>query len=135
LEVTDALALRVEGLVRELVPELHALDSRIGSGSFGGRGSHSATINVTLVPQSQRERSTEEIVNALREELEAIPGVNARVTARLNCAARMASGNFGGGGGGRISLYLQGRDLAVLRSIADEVQQLVAGLPSIASAT
>src|SRR5690606_11337456 len=43
LEVTDAVALRVEELVRERVPELKALDTRVGAGSFGGRGTHSAT--------------------------------------------------------------------------------------------
>ena len=93
---------------------LQAIDTRVGAGSFGGRGSHSATVNVTLVPVSQRERSTDDIVAVLRRELQALSGINTRVTARGSFVGRLASGSLGGSGGDRISLSLVGYDLALL---------------------
>lgn len=135
IDVTDAVAVAVEDLVREHVPEVQAIDTRVGAGSFGGRGSHSATVNVTLVPVSQRERSTDEVVAALRRELQTLSGINTRVTARGSFVGRLASGSFGGSGGDRISLSLVGYDLALLYETAEELQQRIAALPAIASAS
>src|SRR5690606_14360928 len=91
LEVTDAVARRVEAMVREAVPELQHMEVRVGSGGFGGRGTHSANITLSLVPKQKRERSTREVVNRLREELSVLPGVNIRVTERSNFVQRLAS--------------------------------------------
>src|SRR5690606_39923774 len=47
---------------------------------------------------------------------------------------RLTTGNIGGGGGDRITLQVRGHDLALLRDVADDLQQLIAAIPGIASA-
>ena len=44
LEVTDEMAQRVEGLIRDKVPELANMETQIGRGGYGGSG----TIQLAL---------------------------------------------------------------------------------------
>lgn len=131
LEVTDEMAQRVEGLIRDKVPELANMETQIGRGGYGGSGTHSASISMTLVPRSERKRSTDEIVTALQKELAAIPELTSRVYSRGGFGQRMMSMNFGGGGGDRITLNIQGPDRDVLSSTARQIQELIAEIPGI----
>ncbi len=123
VDATDAMVLRIEEIVRSEVPELMAMDSRIGSGS--------GSVNVTLVSSSERSRSTQEVATDLREIIAEIPGITSRVSVRSNFAQRLSSGSFGGGGGERISLGVQGQDLELIRSVADELQYVIGEVPGV----
>src|SRR5690606_39671220 len=114
-------------LVRSHVPELKAMEARGGGGS-----SQSGSVTWPLVPASERQRSTAEVVAALREKIAEIPGLNFRVSARSNIAQRLASGSFGSGFGDRISVYVQGHDLQLIRQVGSELQQLFSQVPGVA---
>jgi CzcA family heavy metal efflux pump len=81
VEETEKFVQKVEAVIKENVPEMNTIISDMGvpgskSGSlFGGNsGSHSANVQVSLVPSSERERSVFDIVKAVRPKLLAIPG-------------------------------------------------------------
>ncbi len=132
LETTDAMAWKVEEIIRERVPELRAMDVRVGSG--GGRGTNSGSINLVLTPRDQRSRSTDEVVSDLRSRLSEIPGLTARVWVRSNMAERMASGSFGGGSE-RISIYVQGYQLPVIRQTASDLVGIIEQIPGVINAS
>ncbi|MDD5361221.1 MAG: efflux RND transporter permease subunit [Ignavibacteria bacterium] len=81
VEETEKFVQKVEAVIKENVPEMNTIISDMGvpgskSGSlFGGNsGSHSANVQVSLVPAAERERSVFDIVKAVRPKLLAIPG-------------------------------------------------------------
>ncbi len=81
LEKTGALTMEMEKYIRALPEhELENTVSYIGGlssqrGGYKGRGSHYASCVVYLTPQNTRERKTDAIVNQLRKEISAIPGI------------------------------------------------------------
>ncbi len=81
IEETEKFVEKVEKILKDNVPEINTMISDMGvpgsrSGSlFGGNsGSHSANINVSLVPAHDRERSSFDIVKAVRPKLTSLPG-------------------------------------------------------------
>jgi CzcA family heavy metal efflux pump len=76
VERTQVVVQQLEAGVFEEVPEIKALVTRAGVGSFGGRftGSHVGNLQAMLVDQSERNRSSEDIVRTLRERFRSIPG-------------------------------------------------------------
>jgi CzcA family heavy metal efflux pump len=81
IEETEKYVEKVEKLIKENVPESNTIISDLGvpnskSGSMFGRnaGSHAATVQVSLVPAGERERSVFEIMNSLRPKLSTLAG-------------------------------------------------------------
>ncbi|MGI6035127.1 MAG: efflux RND transporter permease subunit [Limnochordia bacterium] len=128
LETTDEMVRRVEQLVRETVPELESMDARAGTG--GGQGGSMGFLNVTLAPRNQRGRSTQEIIAALRDKLADIPGPSFWVRAQSSFAERMAAGSLGGSSE-RITLNIQGQDMALVREVADELRDVIDQVPGV----
>jgi hydrophobic/amphiphilic exporter-1 (mainly G- bacteria), HAE1 family len=141
VERTEEALVRLEGMIREHVPEAVTLITSGGGGGgggggFGGRGGgasgHRGQIRVQLVPRDQRNRTSDQIAQDLRRQLTGIPGVAVR--------ANPTGGNwqmnrlFGGGGGndGRLSLEISGYDLDDARRLAQEIQIAMEGAPGIA---
>lgn len=133
LETTDAMAQEIESIIKKEVPELQAMDVRVGSGS--GRGTNSGSANLVLVARNKRQRSTDDIRNALRDRLAQIPGLTSRVSVRSNMAERMASGSFGGGGSDRITINVQGYQLDTIRQTANELAQVIEQVPGVTDAS
>lgn len=76
LEETQKIVENVETILRKNVPEIQAMVSDIGvpsakSGNFFGRntGSHSANIQVSLVPPDERSRTVFEVMDSVRPKL------------------------------------------------------------------
>jgi hydrophobic/amphiphilic exporter-1 (mainly G- bacteria), HAE1 family len=136
VERTDAAIQRIEALVRENVPEAGTIIASVGGGGgggggggFGGGSSHRGSLNVLLVPRSERTRSNAEIAAALRRQLSGLPGVIVR--------ARPSGGNFQlnrifGGGESRLSLEVRGYDLDDARGVAAQAKTLMEQTPGIA---
>jgi hydrophobic/amphiphilic exporter-1 (mainly G- bacteria), HAE1 family len=141
VERTEEALVRLEGMIREHVPEAVTLITSGGGGGgggggFGGRGGgasgHRGQIRVQLVPRDQRNRTSDQIAQDLRRQLTGIPGVAVR--------ANPTGGNwqmnrlFGGGGGneGRLSLEISGYDLDDARRLAQEIQIAMEGTPGVA---
>ncbi len=59
LEVVDQATLAIEEVVRQQVPELVMMSSRIGGGGYSGGGGHTSEVRLTLVPIGERKRSSE----------------------------------------------------------------------------
>ncbi|HYE11906.1 MAG TPA: efflux RND transporter permease subunit, partial [Patescibacteria group bacterium] len=122
IENTNEVAERLEYMISEL-PELDMMHVSVGgSGSFfsgiGGANSDSATLNVTLKPVKERNRSTSQIVEEMRNSVKRIAGAEIKID-------EVAS-TFGGmSGGSAISIQIGGPDLEVLKDISKDVEELV----------
>ncbi|MGE5483969.1 MAG: efflux RND transporter permease subunit [Ignavibacteriales bacterium] len=115
----------VAGIEREVVAfeEVDAVFASSGQGGmFGGQASHVGSIEVQLLPKAQRRRSTDQVVEAVRQKTAGIPG--AKVTVQ---AASFMGGH--GGGGAPISILLKGRDTKVLEEISTRIVELISSIP------
>jgi HAE1 family hydrophobic/amphiphilic exporter-1 len=135
IERTDAALREVEDRIRKAVPEAVMLITSGGGGGFGGGpmgggSTHRGSVNVLLVPRSERTRSNDQIAQALRRELGGIPGVIAR--------ARPSGGNFqlnrlfGGSTESRLALEIRGHDLEDAKRLAAQAKMLMENTPGIA---
>jgi HAE1 family hydrophobic/amphiphilic exporter-1 len=133
VEVTEQVLIGLEERIREVVPEATMLVTNAnGGGGFGGNNSgHRGNINVRLVPKDERERSSDEIAQALRRDLSGIPGVVVR--ARPSGGQQMR-GMPGGGNndGSRFSVEIRGHDLDTSRRLAQDLKTLLDSTPGIA---
>ncbi|MGH9338469.1 MAG: efflux RND transporter permease subunit [Acidobacteriota bacterium] len=107
LEVTDVVARRAEALARKHVPEIEQLMTEVGDqGGFSESRTNTVELRLTLVPEDQRTRISQEIALALRPHFDVFPGVVTRI--------RTGSGNFmtrlTRGDGDRLSLDVRGYD-------------------------
>jgi len=127
MEVIDQAAQVVENIVRNEVPEMISMLSRIGGGGFRSSGGHTARIQVTLAPKNQRNRSSEQIANDLRKSLQGIPGVTIRTRAGQGLfLLRMGSSTTD-----NVSVEIRGYDLKTAHELALKVEQVVQAVPGI----
>lgn len=125
LDTTDQIALQMERMVVDNVPEATGILTRVGGssgGGFGGgsRASNLATINLTMVDKEQRERTTTDVVNALRPLFKNIP--EALITVSLNSS-------MGGGADSPIQIQVYGADPDKLIDLANEVEAVMRTVP------
>ena len=120
LELTDAAIREVEKIVRQEVPEAENILTGVGGGGWGVSGSHSGDVRVSLVPQSRRNRSSEEIAASLRPKLGKIPG--ATIRAREGSGLFIMRIAFGGGDEG-LEVEIRGFDLEQSHLLAGQVQK------------
>jgi HAE1 family hydrophobic/amphiphilic exporter-1 len=134
IERTRDVLLRLEDMIRQHVPEATTIITQAGGGGMGGGGgggsTHRGNINIRLTPRSERDRSNDEIAQALRRQLSGLPGVIVR--------ARPSGGNWvlsrvlGGGSDSRLALEIRGDDLEDSRRLAIEARDLMRSVPGIA---
>jgi len=117
LELTDAKIQQVEEVVRREVPEIKSLVASAGGSPWRGSTSHTGNLRISLVPQAERTRSSEEIAQALRTRLANIPGMTMRVrtSAGLFIFRMMASGTE------KIQVEIRGHDLEIADTLAQRV--------------
>ena len=132
IELTEDVLLQLEDRIRTNVPEATMLITQAGGGGggFGPTSSHRGSIQVRLVPRTERQRTNEQISMELRRQLSGIPGVIVR--ARASGGQGMMRGMGGGGGGGRLSVEIMGYDLAESKRIAQDVKTMLDSTPGIA---
>ncbi|MGE0464721.1 MAG: efflux RND transporter permease subunit [Vicinamibacterales bacterium] len=129
IENTEAVMVQLENRIREVVPEATMLISQAGGGGgFGNASTHRGSIQVRLVPRTERQRSNEQISMDLRRQLSGIPGVVVR--------ARTSGGQYmrgmGNQDGGRLSVEILGHDLDASKRIAQDVKTLLDSTPGVA---
>ncbi len=95
------------------IPEADTIYANVGGGGMG-RGGGAISINVNLVDQEERERSTDDIVNDLKQKLSDISGCKITVSASSN-----AMGDFGGSS--NLSLKITGSETDELEKISDDI--------------
>jgi HAE1 family hydrophobic/amphiphilic exporter-1 len=138
VERTEEALIKLEEMVKAVVPEAVTIITNGGGGGGGGGGfggggqTNRGQIRIQLVPREQRTRTNEEISIDLRRKLAGLPGVIVR--------ANPAGGNFqlqrllGGGGNqdARLALEIRGHDLDDARRVAVDAQQLMESTPGLA---
>ncbi len=119
LEVLDEFMRRVEAIVDEAVPEKETSLVSMGASGWRPQAAASGNVRLSLVPLAERERSDEDVAQALRRELADIPGAEIRV--------RTAQGMFRMGAGGEESLQVEvrGYELDVLDTLAEQVSGIL----------
>ncbi len=129
LEPVEQVTKHVEQIIRKEVAEMTNIFSRIGGGGYGPRSSssNSSNIEVYLVAQNERNRSSEDIANDLRRVLSDIPGVTVTTRPGRNFALRMTTSM----GGERISVEVRGYDLDTAQELATRVNEMVEAVPGI----
>lgn len=129
LDTTDHVARQLETIILSEVPELSAIQTQVGAGGGGGgpdggggRSANAATINMILVDKEDRQRSTTEVIEALRPKFENIP--EATIAMVLNSA--------GGGGGTPIQVRVFGNDPNRLIELANQIEAVMRAVPGAA---
>ena len=126
LEVMD----EISGMIEKEVPEREHYFVRAGQSESGfammmgsKEGSNVGSIGAQLVPKNERNRSSFEIANVLRERIERLPGiVSLKVTSGNPMQAAML------GGDSPVSVYIQGSDLDEIEETARRVKAVVTGV-------
>jgi hydrophobic/amphiphilic exporter-1 (mainly G- bacteria), HAE1 family len=128
LEVMDKTFREIERVVAAEVPEARKMLTSIGGGGWRASGQHSGDVRVTLAPKSERERSSTEIADALRERLSGLPGV--KVRAREGSGLFILNMAFGGGDEG-LTVEVRGEDLEAGFELADRTRAALQTIPSL----
>ena len=95
IERTEAVALQLEGLVQDNVPEAVTIMSNAGGGGFMGGSASSANLTVKLTPRTDRKRTNDQIATDLRRVLVGIPG--GTITTRASGGNQQLTRILGGG--------------------------------------
>jgi HAE1 family hydrophobic/amphiphilic exporter-1 len=128
VEVTDEISKRVEAIIRREVPETEHMLIEVGGGGWMSNSMHVSEIRVQLVDKSKRNRSSQEIVNAIRPKLNIQPGMMVRARSSSN---NMMMRRMGGEGGDRVSVEIRGYDMAVAADLAKRVKDTIDAIPGI----
>jgi len=111
----------IEKTVNEAVPEIQNIVTNVGGSSWQGTGGHTGSIRVSLKPQSQRSRSSEQIASDLRRKLSNIPGMIVRTRAGEGLfILRMGTTQ-----GDKIQVEVRGHDFQTADILAQQVKGLV----------
>jgi HAE1 family hydrophobic/amphiphilic exporter-1 len=120
----------IEQIVSESVPEIKSTVTNVGGSRWYGTGGHTGDISISLKPQSQRTRSSEQIAADLRGRLSKIPGMVVRT--------RAGQGLFilrlGTSGGDKIQVEIRGHDLQTADVLAARVKEIVESVEGVADA-
>ena len=131
IERAQDVALRLETMAKELVPEADTVITNAGGGGFQS-SSNRTSATLRLVPKEARKRSSEQIARDLNRQLAGvIPGVI--------ISTRASGGNFQmarlmGGGDSRLALEIRGDDLAEASRLSQEAKTIMDRVPEVRNA-
>jgi len=130
LNLLDEKMKVIEKIVYESVPEISNTVTTVGGSRWRGQGGHTGQVRISLKPQSQRIRSSEQISDDLRRKLSAIPGIIVRT--------RAGQGLFllrmGTSGADRVQVEVRGHDLEMADKLAEQVKEIVESVEGITDA-
>jgi HAE1 family hydrophobic/amphiphilic exporter-1 len=131
IERAHDVALRLESLIQEYVPERDIVITQAGSGGFGGSASRTqATIR--LVAKEERKRSSEQIARDLNRQLTGvIPGV---IISTRASGGNSQMNRIMGSGDSRLALEIRGDDLEMAREISQSAKNLMDKVPEVRNA-
>jgi len=120
----------IEKIVNESVPEIESTVTSIGGSQWHGAGGHTGDIRISLKPQSQRTRSSEQIADDLRGKLSGIPGMIIRTRA----GEGLFMHRLGTSGGDKVQVEVRGHDLQMADKLAAQVKEIVESIDGITDA-
>ncbi len=118
IEVTEARARQVEGIIREF-PEVRYTLSTINTGAAAGK--MYASIYIRLVDRTQRKLGVDDMSVVLRQRLKKVPGITVTHVGLLDSV----------GGQKQILFSIQGADTAELERITKIALEKVAAVPGL----
>jgi HAE1 family hydrophobic/amphiphilic exporter-1 len=130
IETTSALAEEIEATVLRQVPETEHVLTEVGGGGWRQSQTHRADIRLQLVERSERDRSTQDIANALRPTLMGRPGMRAFARA----GGGMWLMRMGRGGEDRVSVEIRGHDTQVADALAHQIKSAIEIIPGVTDA-
>jgi HAE1 family hydrophobic/amphiphilic exporter-1 len=125
VELVDQKFKTIEAIVRKEVPEMKNTTVRVG-----GDVSHTGSMSITLKPQNERIRSSEDIAQDLRKKLAMIPGI----TLRTRAGQGLFLLRMGTGGSERVEVVIRGHDLQTADDLAKRVKKIVEQVDGITDA-
>ncbi len=124
LEDTEKLTAEVEAIAGNY-PEVEALFSNIGGGdgmmATDSLRANRATIDGRLVSQKDRAKSTAEVIEEIRKDLQTIVGAEISITS----SSTMMMAGFGGAA---VEVEVRGDDLELLKAVSLDIIKLVKGV-------
>jgi len=136
LEETDRVVGLVENIMAKM-PEITMISAQSGSqaeqdasdaaSTFSNAGTHEALLWVGLVKRDRRKESDLQLLERIRKQLPNLRGVKFEA---IDMSQMML-----GGSAAPVEIKLFGKDLPALKSQADQVVQLVSGVPGIRDVT
>lgn len=127
LDVVDQATRTVEEVVRDQVPEMVSMYSRIGGGGWRSEGGHTAEVRISLVSRGQRKRSSEQIANDLRKALSGLSGA----TIRTRAGQGLFLLRLGSTSDNNLRVEIRGYDLEVAQQLAQRVNEVMLKVPGI----
>jgi HAE1 family hydrophobic/amphiphilic exporter-1 len=132
VERAEEVALRLESLAAEYVPEAETVITQSGGGGFFGGAASRTNMTLRLVPRDDRTRSSEDIARTLNRQLAGvIPGV---IVSTRASGGNSQMNRIMGGGESRIALEIRGDDLEQARNLAASAKTLMDGVPGLRNA-
>lgn len=132
LETMDAAFRTLEAAVREVIKDDYVyIETRYGANSWWrGGGNNSGRVEVALRDMSEREYTSQELADKLRDQLPEIPGMRLRTRASGGLwMFRMLQS-----GGESIGVDIRGHDRAVALELAEQVMATLTGIEGITDA-
>lgn len=120
LSYTEEIVEQVNERLESYEDEMETNFVSMGSDA-GMMGGGSASYTIQLIPSTERERSTNDIVQAMDEDLESIPGADIKVNAM----------GMEAGLGNPIQIVLNGPEHEVLRELSEEVVEAIAKVDGV----
>ena len=130
LALLDSAALQVEEIINRKVPEAENIISYLGGVGWRFSGSYLGEVRLSLVEQSQRERSSQEIAADLRRKLNNIPGA----TIRTRAGQGLFILRMGTTDGDRVEVEIRGYDLETAAVMAEQIRALVGQVEGVGDA-
>jgi len=119
ISALDTAFAAIEGVVKRRVPEAQNVFTHFGQFGGGARGKNQGHVHIWLGPKNERRRSDEQIARDLRRDVNAVPGVVARVRAR---SGLFVFRRLGLDGDDNLEVELRGHDLTTAERIAGEIK-------------
>ncbi|MDD5130175.1 MAG: efflux RND transporter permease subunit [Candidatus Omnitrophica bacterium] len=131
IEESDKVARRIEDILAKNVPEAKYFYARCGQVTGVGRlvggasGTHIISAGAKLVPKDQRKRGVKEVGQAVRNNINLIPGV-----LRTDISTGNPLGNLITGGGGKaVQLEIIGNSFKDTNALAKEIKAIMEKIP------
>jgi HAE1 family hydrophobic/amphiphilic exporter-1 len=120
----------IEKIIHDSVPEVKNVVAIVGGSRWQGSGAHTGEVRVSLKPQSQRTRSSQQIADDLRRRLSGIPGIFCRTRAGQGLfLLRLGTSNTD-----KVQVEIRGHDMQMADKLALQVKDIVESVEGITDA-
>jgi HAE1 family hydrophobic/amphiphilic exporter-1 len=130
LDLLDRQFRIMEDIVNREVPEIQQVVTTVGGSGWHGAGGHTGEIRISLKPQAERSRSSEQIAADLRRKLSNIPGMVVRTRAGQGLFIM----RMGTNSGDKIQVEVRGHDFAAAHLLAQRVRDIVLSVDGVTDA-